>query len=135
MRTGRVDDPLRRLAWFLFRGPTGVGKTEITKALAAYLFGGAGEREAEERLLRFDMNELGDPGAAARLVGTYREQSGLLQGGVARCLVGNSSPHARSGRGGSPAAPGWRGTLRRLPRGRLQLLWKEGPTVCFLSIL
>ncbi len=74
----RLNDPERPLASFLFLGPTGVGKTQCAKALAAYLFGDA------EKLLRFDMNELIDPGSAARLVGTFFSPEGLLTAAVRR---------------------------------------------------
>lgn len=60
------------LANFLFVGPTGVGKTELARTLATYLF------ESPERLVRFDMSEFTDPFAAERLIrGTDREE-GLL---------------------------------------------------------
>ena len=68
----RLNDPGRPVASFLFLGPTGVGKTQCAKALAAYLFGDA------ERLLRFDMNEFVSPHSAARLVGTFYQPEGLL---------------------------------------------------------
>ncbi|HEX5268847.1 MAG TPA: AAA family ATPase, partial [Gemmataceae bacterium] len=74
----RLNDPDRPLAVFLFLGPTGVGKTECAKALARYLFGD------EERLLRFDLNEYGEPGSAARLVGTFGQPEGLLTAAVRR---------------------------------------------------
>ncbi|HLZ09351.1 MAG TPA: AAA family ATPase, partial [Chloroflexota bacterium] len=59
----RLNDPERPLASFLFLGPTGVGKTQTAKAIAAYLFGDP------ERLVRFDMNEYLAEGAATRLIG------------------------------------------------------------------
>ena len=74
----RLNDPGRPLAALLFLGPTGVGKTECAKAIAAYLFGDA------ERLLRFDLNEYGEPGAAARLVGTFGQPDGLLTSAIRR---------------------------------------------------
>jgi len=74
----RLNDPDRPLASLLFLGPTGVGKTECAKALARYLFGD------EERILRFDMNEYVDPGAPARLVGTFDEPEGLLTSAIRR---------------------------------------------------
>jgi ATP-dependent Clp protease ATP-binding subunit ClpA len=74
----RLNDPDRPLGVFLFLGPTGVGKTECAKVLARYLFGDA------ERLLRFDLNEYGEPGAAARLVGTFAQPEGLLTSAIRR---------------------------------------------------
>ncbi|HEX7378886.1 MAG TPA: AAA family ATPase [Pirellulales bacterium] len=80
----QLNDPRRPLGSLLFVGPTGVGKTQLAKTLAAWLFGDA------ERLLRFDMNEFVSPGAAARLVGTFAEPEGLLTSAVRRqpfCVV------------------------------------------------
>lgn len=74
----RLSDPQRPAGVFLFLGPTGVGKTETAKSLARYLFGD------EERLLRFDLNEFVDPGAAARLSGSFSDPEGLLTGALRR---------------------------------------------------
>jgi ATP-dependent Clp protease ATP-binding subunit ClpA len=74
----QLNDPGRPLGTLLFLGPTGVGKTQAAKALAAYLFGSA------ERLLRLDMNEYVDPYSAARLVGTWGQPEGFLTGAVRR---------------------------------------------------
>jgi len=74
----RLNDPERPLGSLLFLGPTGVGKTECAKALAAFLFGSA------ERLLRFDMNEFVDGASVSRLVGTLSEPEGLLTSAVRR---------------------------------------------------
>ncbi len=59
-----LNDPNRPLASLFFVGPTGVGKTELAKALAEFLFG------SRERLLRFDMGEYASADAAQRLIGT-----------------------------------------------------------------
>jgi ATP-dependent Clp protease ATP-binding subunit ClpA len=56
----RLNDPDRPLGTLLFLGPTGVGKTQCAKAIAAFLFGDA------EKLVRFDMNEFVVQGSAAR---------------------------------------------------------------------
>jgi hypothetical protein len=66
------------MASFLFLGPTGVGKTQCAKTIAAYLYG------SEEKLIRFDMNEYVEPWSASRLVGTFAEPDGLLTSRVER---------------------------------------------------
>ena len=58
-----LADPLRPVATLLFAGPTGVGKTELTKALAERVFG------SKDRLVRLDMGEFAGPDALARLIG------------------------------------------------------------------
>lgn len=74
----RLNDATRPLATFLFLGATGVGKTEAAKQIANYLYG------AEEKLLRFDMNEFVSPYDAARLVGTFDQPEGLLTSAIRR---------------------------------------------------
>jgi ATP-dependent Clp protease ATP-binding subunit ClpA len=64
--------PNRPIASLLFIGPTGVGKTEMAKALAEFLFG------SKDRLTRFDMSEYADPLAVQRLAGTAFGAEGLL---------------------------------------------------------
>ena len=59
-----LSDPHRPVGVFLFLGPSGVGKTELAKALAAFLFG------SEDALIRFDMSEFYGEHTAARLVGS-----------------------------------------------------------------
>ncbi|TET54258.1 MAG: ATP-dependent Clp protease ATP-binding subunit [Anaerolineales bacterium] len=58
-----LKDPRRPMGSFIFLGPTGVGKTELSKALAEFLFG------SEDALLQFDMSEFMEPHSVARLVG------------------------------------------------------------------
>ena len=58
-----LKDPRRPIGSFLFLGPTGVGKTELTKALAKFLFG------SEDALLQFDMSEFMERHTASRLTG------------------------------------------------------------------
>src|SRR5204863_8817913 len=59
-----LNDPERPLGVLLFCGPTGVGKTEMAKALSRFLFGAGG---AKDRLVRLDMSEYAGLGAAQRL--------------------------------------------------------------------
>ena len=58
-----LKDPRRPIGSFIFLGPTGVGKTELAKALAAFMFG------SEDALLQFDMSEFAERHTVARLVG------------------------------------------------------------------
>jgi ATP-dependent Clp protease ATP-binding subunit ClpC len=69
-----LHDPVKPLGCFLFVGPTGVGKTELTKALAEFLFG------SKERVIRLDMGEYASGDAVPRLVGSawQRESEGEL---------------------------------------------------------
>ncbi len=77
IRRGRVGlkEPNRPVGVFLFLGPTGVGKTELCRALAAALFG------SEEALVRFDMSEYMEKHAASRLVGAPPGYVGHEEGG------------------------------------------------------
>ncbi len=70
-----LKDPKRPIGSFLFLGPTGVGKTELAKALAAELFGG------EENLIRLDMSEYMEPHTVARLFGSPPGYVGHDEGG------------------------------------------------------
>jgi ATP-dependent Clp protease ATP-binding subunit ClpB len=70
-----ISDPDRPTGTFLFLGPTGVGKTELAKALAAYLF------DDEKALVRIDMSEYGEKHSVARLVGAPPGYIGYEQGG------------------------------------------------------
>ena len=77
VRRGRVGlkDPARPTGTFLFLGPTGVGKTELCKALAAALFG------QEEAILRFDMSEYMEKHTVSRLIGSPPGYIGHEEGG------------------------------------------------------
>ncbi|MBL8916666.1 MAG: AAA family ATPase [Archangium sp.] len=72
-----LADPLRPVATLLFAGPTGVGKTELSKALAERVFG------SRERMVRLDMGEYAGPDALARLVGEGNSE-GFLATAVRR---------------------------------------------------
>ncbi|HEY0402964.1 MAG TPA: AAA family ATPase, partial [Blastococcus sp.] len=70
-----VADPNRPTGSFLFLGPTGVGKTELAKALAEFLF------DDERAMVRIDMSEYGEKHSVARLVGAPPGYIGYDQGG------------------------------------------------------
>jgi len=71
-----LQDPNRPIGSFMFLGPTGVGKTELTKALAEYLF------DDETALLRIDMSEYMEKHAVARLIGAPPGYVGYEEGGA-----------------------------------------------------
>ena len=77
VRRGRVGlkEPERPTGCFLFLGPTGVGKTELSRALAGALFG------SEEALFRFDMSEYMEKHAVSRLIGSPPGYVGHEEGG------------------------------------------------------
>jgi len=70
-----LSDPSRPTGSFLFLGPTGVGKTELAKALADYLF------DDEKALVRIDMSEYGEKFSVSRLIGAPPGYVGYEQGG------------------------------------------------------
>ncbi|MGP7794938.1 ATP-dependent chaperone ClpB [Sphingomonas sp. CLY1604] len=71
-----LQDPNRPLGSFLFLGPTGVGKTELTKALAEFLF------DDPNAMVRIDMSEFMEKHAVARLIGAPPGYVGYEEGGV-----------------------------------------------------
>jgi ATP-dependent Clp protease ATP-binding subunit ClpB len=71
-----LQDPHRPIGSFMFLGPTGVGKTELTKALAEYLF------DDENALIRIDMSEYMEKHAVARLLGAPPGYVGYEEGGA-----------------------------------------------------
>ena len=71
-----LQDPHRPIGSFMFLGPTGVGKTELTKALAAYLF------DDENALIRIDMSEYMEKHSVARLIGAPPGYVGYEEGGA-----------------------------------------------------
>ena len=70
-----LSDPRRPIGTFLFLGPTGVGKTELAKALAAFLFG------TDDALLRIDMSEYMERHTVSRLIGSPPGYVGYEEGG------------------------------------------------------
>ncbi|CAA0402769.1 Chaperone protein ClpB3 [Arabidopsis thaliana] len=70
-----LSDPGRPIASFMFMGPTGVGKTELAKALASYMF------NTEEALVRIDMSEYMEKHAVSRLIGAPPGYVGYEEGG------------------------------------------------------
>jgi ATP-dependent Clp protease ATP-binding subunit ClpB len=76
-----LADPNRPIGSFLFLGPTGVGKTELCKALAHFLF------DSEEAVVRIDMSEFMEKHAVARLVGAPPGYVGYEEGGYLTELV------------------------------------------------
>ena len=77
IRRARVGlkNPNRPIASFIFSGPTGVGKTELTKALAAYFFG------SEEAMIRLDMSEFMERHTVSKLIGSPPGYVGYNEGG------------------------------------------------------
>jgi ATP-dependent Clp protease ATP-binding subunit ClpB len=71
-----LSDPNRPYGSFLFLGPTGVGKTELCKALASFLF------DSEEHLVRIDMSEFMEKHSVARLIGAPPGYVGYEEGGT-----------------------------------------------------
>jgi ATP-dependent Clp protease ATP-binding subunit ClpB len=71
-----LQDPNRPIGSFMFLGPTGVGKTELTKALAAFLF------DDESALVRIDMSEYMEKHSVARLIGAPPGYVGYEEGGA-----------------------------------------------------
>ena len=71
-----LQDPNRPIGSFLFLGPTGVGKTELTKALARFLF------DEEQAILRVDMSEFMEKHSVSRLIGAPPGYVGYEEGGV-----------------------------------------------------
>ena len=70
-----LSDPRRPIGSFLFLGPTGVGKTELTKALAEFLF------DTDEAMVRLDMSEFMEKHSVARLIGAPPGYVGYEEGG------------------------------------------------------
>jgi ATP-dependent Clp protease ATP-binding subunit ClpC len=73
-RTG-LKDPRRPIGSFIFLGPTGVGKTELARALAEYMF------DSDDALIKLDMSEFMERHTTARLVGSPPGYAGYQEGG------------------------------------------------------
>ncbi|MGB1808645.1 MAG: AAA family ATPase, partial [Porticoccaceae bacterium] len=71
-----LKNPNRPIASFIFSGPTGVGKTELTKALASYFFG------SEDTMVRMDMSEYMERHNIAKLIGSPPGYVGFSEGGL-----------------------------------------------------
>ena len=71
-----IQDPNRPLGSFLFLGPTGVGKTELSKALASFLF------DDQNAMIRIDMSEYMEKHSVSRLIGAPPGYVGYDQGGA-----------------------------------------------------
>ena len=71
-----LQDPNRPIGSFLFLGPTGVGKTELTKALAEFLF------DDEHAMVRIDMSEFMEKHSVSRLIGAPPGYVGYDEGGA-----------------------------------------------------
>jgi ATP-dependent Clp protease ATP-binding subunit ClpB len=87
-----LQDPNRPIGSFMFLGPTGVGKTELTKALAEFLF------DDENALLRIDMSEFMERHSVARLIGAPPGYVGYEDGGgpIRWCCSTKSKRHIRT---------------------------------------
>ncbi len=70
-----INDPNKPIASFVFMGPTGVGKTELAKALANVMF------NSEKELIRFDMTEYGEKQSVSKLIGSPPGYVGYEEGG------------------------------------------------------
>ena len=77
-----LQDPNRPIGSFLFLGPTGVGKTELAKALAEFLF------DSEAAMVRIDMSEFGERHNVSRLIGAPPGYVGYEEGGRLTELTG-----------------------------------------------
>jgi ATP-dependent Clp protease ATP-binding subunit ClpC len=78
-----LKDPKKPIGTFIFLGPTGVGKTELARSLARYMF------DSEDSLIRIDMSEYMEKFTVSRLVGAPPGYVGYEEGGqlLRRCVV------------------------------------------------
>ena len=94
-----IADPDRPTGSFLFLGPTGVGKTELAKALAEFLF------DDERAIVRIDMSEYGEKHSVSRLVGAPPGYVGYDEGGQLTEAVRRRPYSRRAARRGREGAP------------------------------
>jgi ATP-dependent Clp protease ATP-binding subunit ClpB len=106
-----LSDPNRPNGSFLFLGPTGVGKTELTKSLAAFLF------DTEEAMVRIDMSEFMEKHSVARLIGAPPGYVGYEEGGAPQAVFRHPAGRGREGAPGCIQRPA-AGAGRRSPDGR-----------------
>ena len=103
-----LKNPARPIGSFMFLGPTGVGKTEMARTLAQFLFG------SEKSLIRFDMSEFMEKHSVSKLIGSppgyvgYEEGRTADRAGQAVAVLGRASGRGREGSPGclQPAAAG-----------------------------
>ncbi|MEZ5201771.1 MAG: AAA family ATPase [Micropruina glycogenica] len=123
-----ISDPNRPVGSFLFLGPTGVGKTELAKSLAEFLF------DDERSMVRIDMSEYGEKHSVSRLVGAppgyigYEEGGQLTEGGAAASVLVILSTRSRRR---TPRCPTF--LLQVLDDGRLTD--GQGRTVDFRNVI
>jgi ATP-dependent Clp protease ATP-binding subunit ClpC len=89
-----LKDPKRPMGTFIFLGPTGVGKTELARALAGYLF------DNENNLIRIDMSEYMERFNVSRLIGAPPGYVGYEEGGVLTRPRGGATPALQRGAAG-----------------------------------
>ncbi len=95
-----IQDPNRPIGSFIFLGPTGVGKTELTKALAGFLF------DDDTALVRIDMSEYMEKHSVARLIGAPPGYVGYEEGGALTEAVRRRPYQVRAVRRGREGASG-----------------------------
>ena len=100
-----LGDPKRPIGSFIFLGPTGVGKTELARALAEFLF------DDEHAMIRIDMSEYMEKHSVARLIGAppgyvgYEEGGQLTEAGAPPALRGDAVRRDREGASGCVQHP------------------------------
>src|SRR5262245_65471727 len=80
-----LKDPKKPIGTFIFLGPTGVGKTELARALARYMF------DSEDSLIRIDMSEYMEKFKVSSLIGATTEYVGYEEGGQLMDRIGHNT--------------------------------------------